>query len=515
MLPGYSSSAGSAEFQALQKTKTHDIMKNTINSLQNHPRFWLLAAFLFIQALVLAITRSSPFSIFTNTPNSPILTSPRVPFRGKLDSNLSIPNHKEDASTNSDCLQGRVFVYDLPPMFNKELVLKGCEDLDPWKWQCGIVTNDGYGKEAGELAGILPENLISGWYRTNQFSLELIFHYRILNHKCRTLDPEAATAFYIPFYAGMAVGPYLWINDTAKRDWHCKMMLNWMNNQTYWRKNNGSDHFLTLGRITWDFRRLTDPEKLWGSSFLDMPEMQRVRRFTIETALGLDNDISIPYPSGFHPHSKSQLQQWQNFVRERPRTSLFTFVGAAREKADFRSLLLSYCYNESDSCRVVDCALTLCNNGSSASLEAFLSSHFCLQPKGDSYTRKAVFDCMVAGTIPVFFWKRTAYDQYQWFLPGDPKSYSVFIDQEEVRNGKSIRKILEGYSEEEVRKMRDKVIETIPNIVYARPLEEGLSESERFTDAFDIAVDGVMEKIREEKEWAGNEVVQEMEAELN
>ncbi|KAI5684493.1 hypothetical protein M9H77_05721 [Catharanthus roseus] len=491
-----------AEFQALQnqKPKNFDMIKNTINSLQNHHRFWLLTAFLFIQALVLAITCSSPFSIFTNT--------------HKVVSNFSTPNPKKDASTNSDCLQGRVYVYDLPSMFNKELVLTDCEDLHPWKWQCGIVnTNYGYGKEeAAELTGILPGNLNLGWYRTNQFSLELIFHYRILNHKCRTPDPEAATAFYVPFYASLAMGPYLLINDTEKRDWHCKMMLNWMNNQTYWRKNNGSDHFLTLGRITWDFRRLTDPKKLWGSSFLNMPEMERVRRFTIETAPGFDDDISIPYPSGFHPNSKSQLQQWQNFVRERRRASLFTFVGAAREKTDFRSLLLSYCYNESDSCRVVDCALTLCNNGSSASLEAFLSSHFCLQPKGDSYTRKAVFDCMVAGTIPVFFWKLTAYDQYQWFMPGEPKSYSVFIDQEEVRNGKSIRKILEGYSEEDVRKMREKVIETIPNIVYTKPLEEGLSESERFTDAFDIAVDGVMEKIREENE---NAAVQEMETELN
>lgn len=513
MIPSYSPSTSVDLHQNSKKPTALDILKSTINSFHNHSRFWLLVSILFVQVLILAVTRSLPFNVLTKTspshfsaPDAAAATGVLIRTKGDNDA----PQGKGSGKT-SECVHGRVYVYDLPHMFNKDLVLSGCEDLDPWKWQCGIVTNDGFGREAVELAGILPENLKSAWYRTNQFSLELIFHRRILNHKCRTLDPEAATAYYIPFYAGLAVGKYLWINDTAKRDWHCRMMLNWVQNQTYWRKNNGSDHFITLGRITWDFRRLTDPEKLWGSSFLDMPEMQRVSRFTIETAPGFDHDISIPYPSGFHPHSMSQLQEWQKFVRERERKSLFTFVGAARETTDFRSLLLNYCYNESDSCRVVDCAVTPCNNGSSVPLEAFLSSDFCLQPKGDSYTRKAVFDCMAAGSIPVFFWNRTAYDQCQWFLPGEPQSYSVFIDHEEVRKGKSIRKVLEAYSKEEVKKMREKVIETIPNIVYARPR----MEEEPFTDAFDIAVDGVMEKITEEKQWVQDQVVEEMATELN
>lgn len=388
-------------------------------------------------------------------------------------------------------------------MFNKELVLSNCDDLHPFKWQCGIGVNNGYGKSATELRPFLPENLTSAWYRTNQFSTELIFHNRLLNYKCRTLEAESATAYYIPFYAGLAVGKYLWGNDTEKRDWHCKKMLEWVQNKPYWSKSNGSDHFLTLGRITWDFRRLTDPEEQWGSSFLNMEAMDKVDRFTIEKAPGDPRDISVPYPSGFHPHSKTQLRQWQEFVARRPRTSLFTFVGAAHGDGgkDFRSFLLSYCYKESESCRVVDCNLTPCNNGSEVILEAQLSSKFCLQPKGDSFTRRAVFDCMIAGSVPVFFWNRTAYDQYQWFLPRKPESYSVFIDHDVVTNGKSVKEALEGFSEEDVKKMREKVIETIPNIVYGRP-SDGL---ESFADAFDIAIEGVMQRIWEEKEMGGEQ----------
>ncbi|THG00033.1 hypothetical protein TEA_017570 [Camellia sinensis var. sinensis] len=118
---------------------------------------------------------------------------------------------------------------------------------------------------------------------------------------------------------------------------------------------------------------------------------------------------------------------------------------------------ITHCGNESDSCRLIDCGKTECAVGRTPSLETFLGLDFCLQPRGDSYTKRSVFDCMLAGSIPVFFWFRTAYDQYEWFLPGEPESYSVFIDRRHVRNGLSIKKVLEQYSREEVRKMREKI----------------------------------------------------------
>ncbi|KAK6152758.1 hypothetical protein DH2020_012397 [Rehmannia glutinosa] len=438
-----------------------------------HPRLFLFILFFLIQALVISVvTRNSPPCF--------------------LEQSVVVSNHTEE------CLSGKVYVYDLPTMFNKDLLLHNCTDLNPWNWQCGVASNHGYGGPAAELRPFLPENLSKSWYRTNQFALELIFHERILKHKCRTLKPESAAAFYIPFYAGLAVGKYLWTNDTSKRDWHCEMMLTWVKNQKYWKRSNGSDHFITIGRITWDFRRLTDPGKIWGSTFLNMLEMQKVTRFIIEKAPGDARDVSVPYPTGFHPRTRETLNQWQNYARDYNRSTLFTFIGATRNwvNHDFRGLLLSYCKNESDLCRVVDCASGRCSTDSSVTLKALLGSEFCLQPRGDSFTRRSVFDCMVAGSVPVFFWKRTAYDQYEWFLPGEPESYSVFIDHEEVRNGsRTIKEVLMRYGKEEIRRKREKVIETIPRIIY------GMSNG-GFEDAFDVAFDGVLERIKEDKEWS-------------
>ncbi|TXG70784.1 hypothetical protein EZV62_005719 [Acer yangbiense] len=468
--------------------------KNSFNSLKsaiqsalslNNPRSWLLLSILFIQIVLLLMLRSIPASVSISRGGAARQPSAEV-------SGTSI------ALVKDQCESGRIYVYNMPKTFNEELV-ENCHVLSPWGSRCDMFSNDGFGRKATGLNGIVPVDLIPAWYWTDQFSSEIIFHNRILNHKCRTLEAESATAFYIPFYAGLAVGKYLWSNSTAKeRDWHCEKMIKWVRDQDHWKRSNGWDHFITMGRITWDFRRSNDDD--WGSSCIHLPGMRNITRLLIERNPWDYFDVGVPYPTGFHPRSDSDVVQWQDFVRKRNRSTLFCFAGATRGtiRNDFRGLLLSHCRSEPDTCRVVNCAGSRCSNGTSAILETFLDSDFCLQPRGDSFTRRSIFDCMVAGSIPVLFWKRSAYYQYQWFLPGDPNSYSVFVDRNEVKNGtKSIKQELEKYSREEVKKMREKVIDYIPKFLYAKP-QEGL---ETIKDAFDVAIDGVLDRFRQQEEW--------------
>lgn len=79
----------------------------------------------------------------------------------------------------------------------------------------------------------------------------------------------------------------------------------------------------------------------------------------------------------------------------------------------------------------------------------------------------------------------------------------MFIEQNEVRNGNSVRQILEGYHIEEVWRMRERVVENIPKFLYGIP-SDGLS-STGFRDAFDIAIDGVLRKIKDRKYTGGKE----------
>ncbi|KAF7129235.1 hypothetical protein RHSIM_Rhsim10G0107400 [Rhododendron simsii] len=412
---------------------------------------------------------------------------------------LNISSTTYGSLPNKGCDSGRVYVYDLPTMFNYD-IMNNCTEIEPPADKCDKNLNDGLGPVVREFDGMLPESIIPAFYWTDMYWGEVIFHNRMLNHKCRTLEPESATAFYIPFYAGLRLRKYLFDNHTAgERDWHPEMLVKWLQEQKWWKRSNGSDHFLMFGRITWDFRRRGDGDADWGTRFLLMPAMQNVIRVSVERSIWDDLEIAVPYPSIFHPKSESDIIEWQEFVRSRRRNHLFTFVGGGRSKIknDFRAVLRNKCLNESSVCRHVDCSLNNCVDGKTEVMAAFLDSDFCLQPKGDGLTRRSVFDCMVAGSIPVFFWRGTAYLQYEFsIMPKEPESYSVFIDHDEVRNGTDIRRVLERYGREEIERMREKVIEYIPRFMYAKP-SRGM---EKTRDAFDIALDGVLRKYKDHRE---------------
>ncbi|KAK4492872.1 hypothetical protein RD792_000197 [Penstemon davidsonii] len=402
-----------------------------------------------------------------------------------------------------DCEFGKVYVYDLPPILNKELLQSCNNSAEFWSSRCNDLSNGGFGPHATGLELIVPQNLTPAWYWTDLYAGEVIYHKRILNYKCRTLNQDQATAFYIPFYVGLSIGKYLWLNHTANDiDSHSLMMLKWVKNQDPWKRQNGSDHFIMLGRLTWDFRRITpDSDNEWGTSLLNMPLMKNVLRLTPERNVWDELEISVPYPNPFHPRSVSDIRQWQSVLRSKNRSSLFCFVGGARKyiKHDFRNLVLTYCKNESDSCRVVDCSVFPCYEGANATIETFLDSDFCLQPKGDGFTRRATFDCMLAGAIPVFFWKGSFENQYQWHLPTNSESYSVFIDNKDVRNDSTIiRRVLEKYNRDEVKKMRETIIDFMPKFLIAAS-DSNLGS---IKDAFDIAMDGVLRKFKQQNEDA-------------
>ncbi|KAG7013773.1 putative xyloglucan galactosyltransferase GT14, partial [Cucurbita argyrosperma subsp. argyrosperma] len=129
-------------------------------------------------------------------------------------------------------------------------------------------------------------------------------------------------------------------------------------------------------------------------------------------------------------------------------------------------------------------------------MKAFQSSIFCLQPPGDSYTRRSIFDSILGGCIPVFFNPGTAYSQYLWHFPENQTAYSVYIPVRDARiwSG-SIEGILKGISKERESAMREEVIRMIPRIVYADPR----SSSWDFEDAFDLAIKGILERVEDSK----------------
>jgi hypothetical protein len=133
----------------------------------------------------------------------------------------------------------------------------------------------------------------------------------------------------------------------------------------------------------------------------------------------------------------------------------------------------------------------------------FRRSTFCLQPPGDSYMRRSAFDAMVAGCIPVFFHGASAGLQYRWHLPGDAAAYSVLVPEDDVRaaggGNASVEAVLRRIPIAEVERMREEVIRVVPRLVYADPRGMRLRTAR---DAFDVALEGVLAKVAEERKDA-------------
>uniref|UniRef100_A0A0C9RNK3 TSA: Wollemia nobilis Ref_Wollemi_Transcript_8210_2097 transcribed RNA sequence n=1 Tax=Wollemia nobilis TaxID=56998 RepID=A0A0C9RNK3_9CONI len=315
-------------------------------------------------------------------------------------SDLGLESSVAVRKNNVSCDLGMVYVYRLPPVFNDDL-LRDCDRLSPWKSFCPVILNSGYGDLIS--SDLLPAGQHGAWHKTDQFTGEIIFHKKLLEHPCVTDDPEKARAFYVPFYVGLAVGRYLWREYPAEvRDRDAKMALEWLQGQEPWRRNMGWDHFLMVGRITWDFRRSKDED--WGSSFLHMKEMQNTTRLLIERNPWDDKEMGVPYPTAFHPRSVEDVLRWQEHLRGVKRSQLFVFAGASRKfiPNDFRGILLDQC-RKSRSCTSLNCSGQRCSNDTMVAVRLFKDSTFCLQPRGDSFTRRSIFDCLIAGSIPVFF----------------------------------------------------------------------------------------------------------------
>ncbi|KAL8107410.1 hypothetical protein AgCh_023980 [Apium graveolens] len=330
---------------------------------------------------------------------------------------------RSNSSSLTTCDGRGVYVYDLPPKFNKDLVAQ-CSDMSPWLDFCQFFRNEALGEPIPKLG--------KAWYNTHQYSLEPIFHSRVMKHPCRVYNENEAKLFYVPFYGGLDILRWHFKNASPDvKEALALELVKWLKLQKPWAINSGKDHVFVLGKVSWDFRRRDDS----------------------------------PWGRGARPDSPDSI----------------------------RSVLINQCTLASTgTCKFQNCSSGGCDQPESI-IELFLESEFCLQPPGDSPTRKSVFDSLISGCIPVFFDPFTAYYQYSWHLPEDHGKYSMFIDQEEVRKSKV--NVVE-WLMKIPKKVRDDmrryiVYELLPGLIYG----DLSSDFEQFQDAFSITMNNLLEKV--------------------
>ncbi|KAI8009316.1 putative xyloglucan galactosyltransferase GT11 [Camellia lanceoleosa] len=449
-------------------------MKNSIN-LNCNKKSWFGFVFGFILWFLLLCFLSSASFSGNNNNRLTFIANYANSFIFQDSTSHSISENEENRVTDSkhgvkqventtqlvskhvldSCAGQYIYVHDLPRRFNTD-ILKNCSSLCKWFDICKYISNLGLSPHAADFHGIFQNNI--SWFETNQFLLEVIFHNRMNNYKCLTNNSSLASIIYVPFYAGLDIGRYLWGFNTSIRDSASIELAKWVSEKPEWKFMGGRDHFFVAGRVSWDFLRQTDNDSHWGNKLMSLPESKNMTILIIESnPLAKTNpNFAIPYPTYFHPSSDNEVFQWQNKLRKMKKQYLFSFTGAPRPNIEHSIWIqiINQCLDSGNKCKFLNCipGENKCDNPTYV-IEIFQTSKFCLQPSED-----------------------------------------------EVKDGRvNIEKTLSRISEEEVTAMREEVVRLIPRIIYANPI----SRLETLEDAFDIAIGGVLDrvqKIRQEME---------------
>lgn len=267
------------------------------------------------------------------------------------------------------------------------------------------------------------------------------------------------------------------------------------------------------------------------------PDFQNMVKLTVErdgsTPIYSNNEIAIPYPSYFHPRHISDIEsliKWS--ARDAQRSVLVSIAGIRRKQGQggVKEKLMNDCEQEAR-CTVLICQGHEGVNQSDLSarsysflpisghslhescsfpstvLDIFHRSVFCLQPPGESPSRRSFIDSLIAGCIPVIFQRNSVWSQYVSFLPENGERYSLLIPIPEVRK-ENIVHILGNVSKRRIASMRAQIQQLLPRILYAHvdrkyPVSD-LSDGSALTrpDAFDIGLDEVFSLVRKNVEQA-------------
>ena len=317
----------------------------------------------------------------------------------------------------------KIYIYDSEPW--KEITTASLTKRNPLE-----ILEPSLNNGAGPLM-----NIEQGMYHTDQYQLFLLFYYRLLKDPRRTLNPNEATTFFIPYDFSNDCAYYKKCSKTASNSCFdfrkCPLAPKLeilLNNSKYFHKNLGKDHLLIVGM------------NYAMDHYIGKPNCKSLLRGICRNCTKLaiddysfmygddagiqvrgDNWHAIPFPADFHWTRYVQKPfVWQKNITERK--ILVSYVGSSRSDYSparrIRGSIIHYCEKHKDLC--VHLSYGMNGTRSSSHIKGYnplqLSSNsiFCFQPIGDLMTRKGLFDSLLQGCIPVVFDPLTARVMYTW-----------------------------------------------------------------------------------------------------
>lgn len=399
----------------------------------------------------------------------------------------------------------------------------------------------------------IPLDLKSGLFNTWHFSLFNSLFNRLRRSSRRTFNPEEAELFIIPYDLGMD-------GNFRRKDClkihRCSpgYVQNLWRNITelspYFNRHQGIDHVLLWSLGQYHPWPRNDCNVLMGN----LCKLCGITSYWMDPVLPDNHFVSIPFPSSYHWSDQMTDCPWKRIPADstargassgtlsKKRIHFISYLGGtqtlnpehtkirremARQCLDSPNQtfpLLSSTDSSSDGkqpkklCNWIQLSHSSTDKMLATSVQVYRQSIFCLCPPGDDPARKALFDILLSGCIPVIFHPSTLFNQYPFHITEEiAQDISIYIPGKSLLKNKDGKLIVAGSSPStssiriidllvsipsSIIERKQQAIEAIaPQLQYSIPPLEMLQDryDERvwdppFRDAVDLMLDGFMQR---------------------
>ena len=368
------------------------------------------------------------------------------------------------------------YIYDVPMLSidafpTYEAALQNLKDMETAKDKSGNIFkesfafNEGFGKY----------NASTYLFDTWQYATFRNIYSRLVRSAKRTRNISEASMFFIPY----DLGPEAWMDRQGNYQGAGNAMAPFMSNMlatsSQFKRNNGVDHFL-VHSTSLMAQRMGSKMK----HFYSICANCTVLAFEVMPYTFLDKDThkfvqAVPQTSVYHWRDDVGNDSIPALNIHKNRSIFISYFGSSHTNMPpsnkFRVYLSHQCgamnsnstlkkrlHKYSEICKLG--AIT--GNRNLPLLDEIITSYensiFCLMPQGDTPTRRAIFDSLLAGCIPVILTElHGTITQYNWNFSPEEMKYAfvslpvvLFGDHNYAGIGINYIDILSHISEEEI-----------------------------------------------------------------
>lgn len=363
----------------------------------------------------------------------------------------SLASDRKNATSSMQC--PKVYVYDLP-----------WESIDSKKHP------NKFGNPV-DLTGFKDRKIFQGFlFKTNQYSFPSILEHKLRQSgMCRTLDPHQADLFFAPVLT----------RPKGNGEWNatCLQITGKMIRKklSYLNSSNACRHFFAIGKGHTDvklcdgwfsnpIRELKPFLRLAYSSYSYVVDSNGRHFYDVNdsTKLTHPNLYSVPYPSSLHFYANKTCPHFLDTLKTR--SSLMSFIGKDNHGDILvRQRIHSLCDTYAD--------VQICNYQVKFDLKTNPTDKsraiFCLEPAGDTPTRKSIADSITFGCIPVLFSELTD-NVVPWYWLDWKERARVLVPREDFVAGRiDLKTLLQSIPQELLKLMQKTLAEKARHFQYS------------------------------------------------